>query len=91
LTPFSIGDNFYLEKFFKNAKKEFKMDEINKLKEELAEKEKEITRLKERLKVKGEQLRFSVETWQYLSHGIESLLMQANPRIHAVENEIGKE
>jgi predicted nucleic acid-binding Zn-ribbon protein len=66
-------------------------EEINKLKEEVAKKEKEIEGLKERLKEKDKQLRFSLETWLYFMHGIESDIHHANPRIHAMMNEIGKE
>jgi hypothetical protein len=59
--------------------------------EEIAELTAEITELKERLKEKDKQLRFSLETWLYLASGIESELRQANPRIYAMMNEIGKE
>jgi hypothetical protein len=59
--------------------------------EEIAKLTAEITELKERLKEKDKQLRFSLETWLYLASGIESELRQANPRIYAMMNEIGKE
>ncbi len=58
---------------------------------EIEEMEKEIAELKEKLKGKDKQLRFSLDTWLYSMHGIESNLRHALPRIYAMKNEIGKE
>jgi hypothetical protein len=59
--------------------------------EKLPAMEKEIAELKERLKEKDKQLRFSLDIWLYFIHGIESDVQHALPRIYAMMNEIGKE
>ncbi len=58
---------------------------------EFTEMENKIAELENKIKEKNKQLQFSLETWLYLAHGIESELRQANPRIIAVMNEMGKE
>ncbi|PIQ69533.1 MAG: hypothetical protein COS58_01540 [Candidatus Tagabacteria bacterium CG03_land_8_20_14_0_80_41_22] len=53
--------------------------------------ENKIAELKEKLQEKDKQLRYSLETWTYLAHEIDSALSRANSRIYAMMNEIGKE
>jgi len=53
--------------------------------------ENKIAELKEKLKEKDKQLRFSLETWTYLAYEISSTLSRANSRVYAIMNEIGKE
>ncbi len=57
---------------------------------EFTEMEKQIAELKNKLKEKDNQLRFSLKTWTYLMHEISSTLSLANSRIYAMMNEIGK-
>ncbi len=58
---------------------------------EIEEMENKIAELKEKLKEKNKQLRFSLETWTCLAHEISSALSRANSRIYAMMNEIGRE
>lgn len=53
--------------------------------------ENKIAELKEKLKEKDKQLRFSLKTWTYLAHEISSVISRANSRVYAMLNEIGKE
>lgn len=58
---------------------------------EFEELEAQIASLKERIKEKDKQLRFSLDTWLMLMQEIDSSLRRANSRIYAMKNEIGKE
>jgi len=58
---------------------------------EIGEMENKIADLETKVKDKNEKLRMSLDMWTYLSHEINSSLMQANPLFYAMLNESRKD
>ncbi len=58
---------------------------------EFEEMENKIADLETKVKDKNEKLRMSLDMWSYLSHEINSSLMQANPLFYAMLNESRKD